>query len=219
MPDAEAERLTELAFARNWHLLAHCNGDAAGDQFIRAVEKAVAKHGPADRRPVMIHAQTAREDQLDAMQRLGIIPSFFIGHTFYWGDWHRDSVLGPERAARISPLASALRRGMPFTLHADCPVVPGDAGTMLWSATERRTRSGQVLGAEQRIGATEALAALTSVAAFQNREEATKGRIAPGMLADLAVLEVDPLAVPPEGLRALPVSTTLKAGRAVHGQL
>jgi predicted amidohydrolase YtcJ len=219
MPDAEAERLVDLAFSRGWHVLAHCNGDAAGDQMIRAVEKATARHGAADRRPVMIHAQTAREDQLDAMQRLGIIPSFFINHVFYWGDWHRESVLGPGRAARISPAASALRRGMPFTLHADCPVVPGDAGTMLWCATERRTRSGQVLGDDQRITALDALAGITRVAAFQNREETVKGRILPGMLADLTVLEEDPLRSAPDRLRALPVSITLKAGRAVHGQV
>jgi predicted amidohydrolase YtcJ len=219
MPDAEAERLMDLAFSKGWHVLAHCNGDAAGDQMIRAVTRAVAKHGPGDRRPVMIHAQTAREDQLDAMQQLGIMPSFFIGHVFYWGDWHRESVLGPARAARISPAASALRRGLPFTLHSDCPVIPGDAGTMLWSATERRTRSNQVLGADQRISALEALTALTRTAAFQNREENVKGRIAPGMIADLAVLEDDPLRAPAERLRALPVSITLKAGRAVHGQI
>ena len=51
------------------------------------------------------------------MARLGIIPSFFITHTFYYGDWHRDSVFGPDRAARISPARSALDRGMRLTRH------------------------------------------------------------------------------------------------------
>ncbi|MCA3375773.1 MAG: amidohydrolase [Roseomonas sp.] len=219
MPDAEAERLVDLAFSKGWQVLAHCNGDAASDQMIRAVAKAVAKHGPGDRRPVMIHAQTAREDQLDAIQRLGMMVSFFVSHVFYWGDWHRDIVLGPARAARISPTVSALRRGLPFTLHSDCPVTPGDAGMMLWSATERKTRSGQVLGADQRITVLDALTALTRNGALQNREENVKGRLAPGMIADIAVLEDDPLRASAEQLRALPVSITLKAGRAVHGQI
>lgn len=60
----------------------------------------------------MIHCQILREDQLDAMQELSIFPSMFPAHTYYWGDYHRDSVLGPERANRISPTKSALNRGM-----------------------------------------------------------------------------------------------------------
>jgi predicted amidohydrolase YtcJ len=74
----------------------------------------------------MIHAQTVRDDQLDRMATLGMIPSFFVSHTFYWGDWHRDSVLGATRAARISPAASARARGVRFTFHDDPPVVPAN---------------------------------------------------------------------------------------------
>ena len=86
--------LVDEAFSKGWQILAHCNGDAASDQFIVAIRAATEKYGKADRRPVMIHSQTVREDQLDEMKELGIIPSFFGMHTYYWGDWHRDSVLG-----------------------------------------------------------------------------------------------------------------------------
>ena len=85
-------------------ILAHANGDAAADQLIGAV---AAAHPRIDHRTVVIHAQTLREDQLDALQSLGMIPSFFSAHVFFWGDWHRDSVLGQERGARISPTRSA----------------------------------------------------------------------------------------------------------------
>ena len=99
----------------------------------------------------LIHAQTVREDQLDQMKELKIIPSYFSTHTFYWGDWHRDSVFGNERASRISPTSSTLKRGMPFTVHNDAPIVPPDMIRLLWSTTNRLTRSGKVLGPDQRI--------------------------------------------------------------------
>lgn len=108
-PDLQAETEylkqvgTSLAFRNRWQALVHCNGDAAADALIDAVAKAEAKYGKDDRRTVMIHAQTVREDQLDRMQALGIVPSFFSMHTYYWGDWHRDVTLGKERAYRISP--------------------------------------------------------------------------------------------------------------------
>src|SRR5690606_18020583 len=128
IPDpAERERLVNLAFERNWDLLCHNNGDAASDALIDAVDKAANKYGNDDRRTVMIHCQTVREDQLDRMKDLKIIPSFFTMHTFYWGDWHRDETLGKERAYRISPAASALRRDMLFTTHHDAPVAFPDA--------------------------------------------------------------------------------------------
>nr|WP_052509230.1 amidohydrolase family protein [Kitasatospora griseola] len=91
------------AYARGWQVLAHVNGDAAIDQFVAAVESADEEAGPGDRRTVAIHAQTAREDQIESFARLGVIPSFFSMHTFYWGDWYRKTVLGEERAAAISP--------------------------------------------------------------------------------------------------------------------
>jgi predicted amidohydrolase YtcJ len=91
---------------RGHPILLHCNGDACAEMMFEAVDRASSKHGNVDRRPVMIHAQTLRIDQLEEMKKLGIIPSFFPAHTFFWGDWHRDEVLGPERAKNISPTMS-----------------------------------------------------------------------------------------------------------------
>jgi len=115
--------MVEDCFRRGVQLFAHANGDAAAEQLIRAVAAAEAKLGRADRRPVMIHAQTVRDDQLDRMKELGIFPSFFSAHCFYWGDWHVSSVLGRERADRISPARSAADRGLRFSIHNDPPVV------------------------------------------------------------------------------------------------
>ena len=117
-----------------------------------------------------------REDQLDRMKTLGIVPSFFSAHVFFWGDWHRDSVLGAERGSRISPTRSAWDREMPFTLHNDAPVVPPDMIRLIWATTNRKTRSDQVLGADQTLTTFEALSAITRMAAYQNFEEDEKGK-------------------------------------------
>jgi hypothetical protein len=197
-------------------VLAHANGDAAEDMLIDAVAKAVALAPNADHRTVMIHAQTLREDQLDRVRDLHIIPSFFSAHPYYWGDWHRDSVLGEARAARISPTHSALARGIPFTIHNDAPVVPPDSIRLLWSTVNRQTRNGKTLGAEQRIGIEDALRALTVNGAHQYFEEARKGSLAAGKQADLVVLSEDPLAMAPEKLLGLRVEETVARGKTVH---
>jgi hypothetical protein len=216
MTDDEANAFVEEAFRKGWQIHVHCNGDAAADQFIRAVRLAVAKHGPGDRRPVMVHAQTVREDQLDAMKELGIIPSFFGMHTYYWGDWHRDSVLGPERASRISPAASALKRGIPFTQHHDAPVALPSSLMVLFSQVNRVTRSGQVLGPEQRVSAMDAIKSITINAAHQYFEEHTKGSLEPGKLADFVILDRNPLTVDPLAIKDIKVVETIKEGRTIY---
>ena len=216
VPDDELDALVDTLFERGWQVLAHCNGDAAGDQFIGAISAATEKRRAADRRPVMIHAQMAREDQLDRMAALGVMASFFVTHTYYWGDWHRDSVMGPKRAARISPAASALARGMHFTLHNDSPVVPSDSRMLLWSAVNRETRSGAVLGPDQRLDVMSALRALTIDGAYQHFEEDIKGSVSPGKLADLVILADDPREVAPEALKDIEIVETVKDGEPIH---
>lgn len=190
-------------------IIAHANGDAAADQLIIAVAKAAPE---SDHRTVMIHAQTVREDQLDDMAKLGMVPSYFSAHTFFWGDWHRDSVLGPERAARISPTRSTLDRDMPFTVHNDAPIVPPDMIRLLWATTNRQTRSGAILGPEQRLSSFEALTAMTSNAAYQYFEESRKGTLEAGKQADLVILSENPLTTPSEELLRLKVDQTWSRG-------
>jgi predicted amidohydrolase YtcJ len=196
-------------------MLVHCNGDAAAQMLIDALELTSQQTPLLDHRTVMIHAQTVREDQLDQMQLLGIVPSYFSTHTFFWGDWHRDSVLGPERAARISPAASTLRRGMPFTVHNDAPIVPPDMIRLLWSTVNRITRSGETLGEAQRVSVLEAIRAITTHAAFQYFEEDSKGSLTPGKQADLVVLSENPLNVPPETILEISVVETVSRGTTV----
>jgi predicted amidohydrolase YtcJ len=206
----------DLAFTNGWQIITHANGDAAVDWLIEAVGDATAKHGPGDRRAVLIHGQTTRLDQLPRLKDLAILPSFFPMHTYYWGDWHRNSVLGPERAERISPCNSARKLGMIFTSHHDAPVANPDAIRVLSATVTRVTRSGYVLGPEERVDTLTALKAMTIWPAVQYFEETTKGTIEPGKLADFVILSANPLAVKPEELITLKVVETIKEGKSVY---
>jgi predicted amidohydrolase YtcJ len=214
--EKQAMDSVDLAFARNWQIQVHANGDAAVDMLIAAVREATKKHGAADRRPVLIHGQVTREDQVDQLKALGIVPSFFPMHTFYWGDWHRDSVLGPRRAENISPCGWALRRGMRFTSHHDAPVAHPNAMRVLSATVTRRTRSGDILGPDQRVSVDVALKAMTLWAAWQHFEDDRKGSLAPGKLADMTMLSDNPLTIAPDRLANIAVVDTFKEGRLVH---
>lgn len=215
--EKQAMDAVDLAFSRGWQIEVHANGDAAVDLLIGAVREATRRHGPADRRPVLIHGQVTREDQVDQLKALGIVPSFFPMHTFYWGDWHRDSVLGPRRAENISPCGWALRRGMRFTSHHDAPVANPNAMRVLSATVTRRTRSGDILGADQRVPVGVALKAMTLWAAWQHFEDDRKGSLARGKLADLTVLADNPLTIDPDRLAGIAVSATFKEGQQVFG--
>ncbi|MGE0388298.1 MAG: amidohydrolase [Gammaproteobacteria bacterium] len=217
IPDEVFRATLMKAAGRGWQVFVHVNGDAAIQQLIDGVRAIAADGRNPLRRTIAIHAQTARRDQLEQMKALDIEPSFFAAHTYYWGDWHREVVLGPERAERISPQREAFDIGLHPTIHNDAPVVPPDMARLIWSAVTRRTRSNDILGAAGRVTPYEALEEVTVNAAYQIHEEAAKGRLEPGKLADLVVLDADPLSVPAEQLPDLRVVATIKEGRLIHG--
>lgn len=216
MPQQEVDSRVAGYLDAGIPLLAHANGDAAADQLIHAVKAAGSRRELGDHRTVMIHSQIVREDQLDDLAVLGIIPSFFVAHTFFWGDWHRDSVLGPERADFISPARSALDRGIRPTFHNDAPIVPPDVMRLVWTGVNRRTRSGDILGPLERVSVLQALRAVTLNAAYQSFEEDDKGSLEVGKLADLVILESDPLATDPATLEDIAVIETFSHGRSIY---
>lgn len=209
--DEALQKLVDAAYREGEQLLAHCNGDAAADQFLAAAQRAQEAFGKRGLRPVMIHAQTVREDQLDKMKALGVIPSFFVAHVHYWGETHRKN-LGEDRAAHISPVASAVERGIPFTLHQDTPVLPPDMLKTVWCAVNRLTVSGKVLGKGERVSALDALRGVTTYAAYQYHQEDHKGSIRAGKRADFAVLDRDPLKAPEEEIDRIKVLATIVGG-------
>ena len=215
--DDEVRAFVRQALADNAQLLTHCNGDAAAEQLITAFAEERAKL-PAehrDDRPVMIHAQTVRPDQLERMVPLGMIPSFFVAHVYYWGDVHLTN-LGRQRADRISPVQSAEQLDMVYTFHQDSPVLPPDMLDTVSCAVNRRTRAGVLLGEAQRLSPWDALKAVTINAAYQYFEENEKGSLKPGKLADLVILDHDPLTVPAEALKTIKVLATIKEGQVAY---
>ncbi|MBI5506741.1 MAG: amidohydrolase [Deltaproteobacteria bacterium] len=198
-----------------WQIAVHGNGDAAIDDILDALEAAQKQYPRSDSRPVIVHAQMTRDDQLDRMKKLGVVPSFFPLHTFFWGDRHRDRFLGPERAARISPTAGAAARGIRFSIHADTPVLPMEPLRIVASAVTRRAASGAVLGPDQRIGVMQALRAITIDAAYQAFLEAKVGSLEPGKLADFVILDRSPLD-DPDHIENIRVLETFVSGRSAH---
>ncbi len=203
------------AFANNRQVLVHCNGDAAIDRYLNAIEQAIEEHGLKDRRNVLIHGQTLRKDQIGRVKELDVMPSLFPMHTFYWGDWHRDSVLGPERAAYISPTRDVLDAGMVFSSHHDAPVANPDSMRVLSATVTRVTRSGEVLGPDQRVTPYEGLKAITIWPAYQHFEEKVKGSIEVGKQADFVILSADPLTVDPLTIADIKVLQTINDGQTV----
>ncbi|MCK0155169.1 amidohydrolase [Alcanivorax sp. S6407] len=194
-PSLSLEALSEQVarfHCRDRQVAIHANGDAAITMSLDAVAAARAQCPKIRQQPVLIHAQMATAEQLQRMVALDVIPSFFNVHVYYWGDRHRDIFLGPERAARISPLAEAQQLGLPFTLHADSPVVPFQPLQLVWNAVHRETASGEMLGADQAIDVKRALRAVTVDAARQLGVAEEVGQLRPGMKADLVWLDRDP---------------------------
>ena len=215
-PTAWHERIARL-LQRGVPVLAHANGDAAIESMIDGIDDALAGKPIPDHRAVIIHAQLIREDQLDRVQRLGIIPSYYSVHPYFWGDWHRLS-FGNARAAFISPIKATVARGIPYTIHNDSPIVPPDIMRLVGISVNRTTRSGYVLGPDQRASVMEALYGVTMGAAYQYFEEDEKGSITPGKRADLVILGQDPLAIDPARLEQLPIVETFSRGVSVYRQ-
>jgi hypothetical protein len=197
-------------------VFAHANGDASADIFVGALEKAMAGRNPVPATFVMIHAPLALEEHLDIMKSYGAVPSFFTSHVFYWGDYHRDSVMGPERAAHLSPTRWAQDRELLFNLHTDTPIVVYDQFHLVWCAVARKTRSGQVLGPDQRLSVYEALRAMTYNSAYAYGEQDQKGTLEPGKLADMILISDDPFAVDTDAIQDIEVLATWKEGALVY---
>ncbi len=211
LPQDELHKLILDYHVAGMQLAIHGNGDAAIQHIIDGISDAQAVFPRSDARHIIVHAQTIGRSQLEAAASMEISVSFFPTHTFYWGDWYRSVVLGEERASKISPLASADQLGVRYSIHADAPVTPIDPMQMLWSASERMTSSGYLLGAEERVSRLRALRAMTIDAAWQNHLESDRGSLEIGKLADIVVLSDSPLAS--QNVRAITVDQVWIDGR------
>jgi predicted amidohydrolase YtcJ len=212
--DLDVIDIYEVAYKNQWQILTHANGDAAMDQMIRTMSEVQQKYGKENRRDVLIHGQYVRDDQLDEFQELGVVASLFPLHTYYWGDWHAQ-LIGDSLGSFISPTRAALDKKMNITIHTDAPVALPNLMRVIWTATTRVSRSGKIIGADQRLTVYEALKCITDWSAYQHFEEKTKGTLTKGKIADLVLLNKNPLKVDLEEVKEIIVMETIKNGKTV----
>ncbi|MDE0547642.1 amidohydrolase [Microbacterium sp. C7(2022)] len=209
------DKVVALAYQHGIQVFAHVNGDGAIDQLLNAHRAAVASGAQAPGRTIPIHSQVMRIDQLDEYVAEGFEPSMFTVHTYLFGDTHIKN-FGEKRAFGISPMRSAIDRGLRPTNHSDYPITPINPLLLLWSSVVRRSTGGVVLGEGERVTPLEGLRALTINAAYEHRCEDDRGSIEVGKLADLVVLERNLLDVEHDDIPGIPVVATFKRGKAVY---
>lgn len=199
-------------------LIVHGNGDGAIDMILKAHEYACKELNQpldANRRTTVIHSQFVRNDQLEKYKEYNIIPSMYAEHTFFFGDAHIKN-RGIQQASFISPLNTALKMGIPCTNHTDFNVLPIDQMMVVWCAVNRTTRTGVVLGADERITVYQALQCITINAAHQYFEENSKGSLKAGKLADLVILDKNPLKADAAAIKDIQVAETIKDGKTIY---
>ncbi len=213
--DQKVAAIYDTAFKHNWQIITHANGDAAIDQMIRTMKPAAKKYGNQNRRNVLIHGQYVRADQLDSLKKLDVIASLFPLHTFYWGDWHKQ-LIGDSLGNGISPTKTALNKGLRITTHTDAPVALPNLMRAVWTAVARTSRSGKTIGQAERLTAYEAMKSITEWSAYQHFEEDKKGTLTKGKLADLVILDKNPLKVSTDDIKEILVLETIKEGKLVY---
>jgi predicted amidohydrolase YtcJ len=213
----EVMSAVQWAYENGLQVITHANGERASDLLIAAHRAAQARFPNAKGlRPVLIHGQFLREDQVDSYKALGVTLSLFPMHTFYWGDWHLDHTVGPQAGMNISPTGWARKRGMIFSSHHDAPVAFPDSMRVLDATVTRRARgSGRIVGPEHRVDVITALKAMTIWPAYHHFEDKRKGSLEVGKLADFAILSKDPTAVEPTTLAEIKVTETVKEGKTI----
>ncbi len=214
-PESQVKEWFKKVYDLGLPLNVHANGDAAIDMLLRAHEYAAAGDLSKDRHVTVIHSQFVRSDQLDKYKAYTITPSLYTEHTFYFGDTH---VLnrGKEQAFFESPMRAAIDKGLRPTNHTDFVVAPLDQMFVIWTAVNRISRGGVVIGPDQRVTPMEALKAITINAAYQYSEQSSKGSIEPGKLADLVILSGNPLTVPADAIKDIKVDETVKEGKSIY---
>ncbi|WP_461599498.1 amidohydrolase [Winogradskyella sp.] len=214
-PQETVNQMLKSVYDKGLQSTFHANGDGAIDMCIQAHEFASGGDPTKERRTTIIHSQFVRQDQLDKYVEYKMIPSLYTEHTFFFADAHIKN-RGLEQASFISPMKTAIEKGLRPTNHTDFNVAPIDQMMVVWTAVNRVSRNGEVIGAEERITPYQALQAITTNAAYQYFEEDKKGTLENGKLADLVILDKNPLKVQPMEIKNIKVIETIKEGTTIY---
>jgi predicted amidohydrolase YtcJ len=211
----ELEKMTLDVHASGWQICVHANGNMAIQSTLDAIERALTVSPRPDHRHRIEHCQLPTDEQLDRIASLGILPTFFPAHIWHWGHKHIKN-LGAERAARLSPMASALKRGLIVGMHNDSPFTPIEPLLSIGVSVTRKSKHGAVLGREEAVTVEHALRAFTMGNAYLIFEEDMKGSLTEGKLGDVTILERNPYKVPAEEIKNIEVAMTISGGDVVY---
>ena len=209
---AELEAIVAAYHRAGALLHIHTNGDEASEAAVEMLERALIAQPRPDHRHTLQHCQMPDPALFRRIAALGLCVNLFANHIFYYGEEHIAQTMGLARAMRMDACGTALRLGIPFSIHSDAPVTPLAPLFTAWCAVMRLTAAGRVLGEGERIPVADALHAITLGAATTLRLDHLVGSIEVGKYADFAVLAHDPLAVPPATLKDIPVLATISGG-------
>jgi predicted amidohydrolase YtcJ len=215
--EQELYNIAKPRFDEGWQISVHSNGDKSIEQTLKVFEKLVTKPADTKTRLRIEHFTVPTEAQISKAAKLGVVPGFTIGHTDYWGEAFHNHLLGSERANRIDPSASLIKKGMRFAYHSDSPVSPinplkyaSEGASRLWQASPQK-----VLNANQKISINNALKAITIDAAYQLKMDDKVGSVEVGKYADFAIVDKNPMKTDAYKIRDIEVNETWVNGQRV----
>lgn len=219
LPDAQLAHLVGQYTDMGYTMVCHAIGDAAIDQLIRAYQ-AVQPADPALRRRHRVeHCGHAAPEMTGRMRDAGILPAPQQAFIHHFGDSYI-AALGPERGLRAYPIGTWTRAGLRPSTGSDAPVCDPSPFPNLHAMITRQTARGTVMDETECLTPEEALRAYTEYGAYSQGAEAVKGRLSPGMLADIAVFDRDLMdADPADILHDTRCVMTVLDGRIVHDLL
>ena len=212
--DAEIDELVEEAHKRGMSVAVHCIGDAAIEQSVAAIEKAMAKYPEIENRHGIVHAQILNQDLMDRMKKANIIA--YIQPIFIEYDLHMaESRIGKERMATSYNWKTLYDMGIKVPFGTDCPVESHKPMLNIYSAVTRKDLECKPEGGwykEEALSLDEAIECYTEQSAYASYCEDKKGRIAEGMLADMTVLEQDIFEIEEGKIKDIEIAMTIVNG-------
>ncbi len=192
----------------------HANGDVAIDMFLTAVERAQKLFPRTDIRPKITHCTLITDDLVRRIKALDAIPAMFTTYAYYNSD--KFVFYGEDLMKRSMAFRSMLDAGVHVAAGSDFSPGPFAPLMGIQGMVTRRGWDGKVWGANQRITVEEAIRVNTLHGAYASKEEAIKGSITPGKLADFVMLSEDPHTIDPEKIKDIKIVSTVVGGNEAY---
>jgi predicted amidohydrolase YtcJ len=209
------ERAFRIYWEAGYQIHIHVNGDAGLDRVLNALENNIRRHPRFNHRTTIVHFAVSAKDQVARIKELGCLVS---GNPYYvtsLADQYSKVGLGPQRANEMVRMGDVERAGISYSYHSDMPMAPADPLFLMWCGVNRVTTSGRVAGENQRVSREGALKAVTIEAAYSLKMENELGSIVSGKLANLTILDDNPVTCDPMKIRDIRVWGTVHEGRVL----